>query len=74
MLGAVKGDDEEPGVSLFRLLSRRWKPLAPVKARRLISSGASEGGLSRAWIGKPRWRSVPEKPTAKTWNPWLWIK
>jgi hypothetical protein len=77
MLGAVKGDVEQPGASLFRVLSSRWTPLAPMKQQpRLIASRAGDGSArpSRAWIGKPRWRNVPEIKSVKTWNPWLWMK
>jgi hypothetical protein len=86
MLGAIKGD-VEANISLFRRLSRRWRPLVRVKRERstLASALGVEEAAPRAptWIGVKRSRSLPkvhiEKPAAKRmpppgWNPWLWVK
>jgi hypothetical protein len=85
MLGAVKGD-AQANVSLFRLLSRRWSPLAPVKRKRTRFSaglGAENDGqpAKRAWIGAKR-QTVPlpgaadanAKTSKSSWNPWQLLK
>jgi len=83
MLGAIKGGAQSEG-SLFRLLSRRWTPLARVKGERLSlpSAAAPEEGSkrARAWIGAERARSLlPVAPAEQaqsrsTWSPWQWVK
>jgi hypothetical protein len=84
MLGAIKGDAAANG-SLFRLLSRRWRPLARVKRDRpalAAALGAEESVKpAPAWIGVRRSPPAPaaaSKVNAKrsdaTWNPWLWVK
>jgi hypothetical protein len=86
MLGAIKGDGAQGGGSLFRLLSRRWKPLARVKRPRTslpLALGAEEntGARPSAWIGAKRPPPAPvvrpkgnAKRSGSTWNPWLWVK
>lgn len=86
MLGAIKVGDGQPRVSLFRLLSRRWQPLAQVKPQgsslRLARDSEDDAKPARAWIGaKPHPRFSPAaapkinmKRSGSTWNPWLWTK
>lgn len=82
MLGAIKGDVSSGG-SLFRLLSRRWRPLARVRRKPVSFSAAlgaeDEGAPARAWIGVKRQRmpaapAVTAKRTNAAWSPWLWMK
>ena len=83
MLGAIKGGAQSEG-SLFRLLSRRWTPLARVKGERLSlpSAVAPEESAKRArtWIGaKPARSLLPVVPVDRarsrsTWSPWQWVK
>jgi hypothetical protein len=65
---------------LFRVLARRWKPLADVRREPppLPLSPADAPHVSRAWFtGKPRYpdfiAQAKEKPRP-AWNPWLWVK
>jgi len=83
MLGAVKGDDDTEGVPLFRVLARRWKSFAPpVKRERTslssMKSAEEQPAQARAWISKPRQvyahHKVERPKSARSWNPWLWIK
>jgi hypothetical protein len=85
MLGAIRGDGARGGGSLFRMLSRRWKPLARVKRPRTslpLALGAEENTAARpsAWIGAKRPPPAPVLPkrnakrSGSTWNPWLWVK
>ena len=85
MLGAIKvgaADD----VSLFRRLSRNWRPLARVKRdqpalARALGVKEEQAKPDPAWIGVPRPRYVavvalkriPKRPPS-SWNPWLWVK
>ena len=84
MLGAIKGDTEA-NVSLFRRLSRHWRPLARVKRERLPLTSAlgaeEETKHAPVWIGVRRPPHVPpatlknaKRSSATTWNPWLWTK
>ena len=81
MLGAVKGDPEGDDAPLFRLLKRRWKPLASVKRQRAALSSAAVSDepapAPRTWIEKPRQIYAHQKiepPKSRSWNPWLWVK
>jgi len=83
MLGAVKGDPQTEYVPLFRLLARRWVPLAPVLRERVVTlSTPPDDRLprhTRAWISKTRRaiyanRTIEQKISKRAWNPWLWIK
>jgi hypothetical protein len=71
MLGAIKGDVEDQA-SLFRTLSRRWRPLARLKGVSLPREG-TEDQPARAWIGRKR-PAPPVKEAVPVWNPWLWTK
>jgi hypothetical protein len=84
MLGAIKGD-AAANVSLFRRLSRRWRPLARVGRERpslAVALGSEKGPKpAPAWIGvrrPPPAAAVAPVSNAKrsgsTWNPWLWVK
>ena len=82
MLGAVKGDDAEEGVPLFRVLARRWKSLAPVKrecvALASLAPADEQPKVTRVWVSKPRavyahQKIVQAKPV-RGWSPWLWMK
>jgi hypothetical protein len=85
MLGAIKIKGEA-GASLFRTLSRRWRPVVSLKPQRSSLSHAlnlengEESAPSRAWIGVRRPPYVPPatsknaKRSSDTWNPWLWVK
>ena len=83
MLGAVKGDPGTEDIPLFRLLARRWQPLAPVLRERVITlstpSDDRQTRRTRAWIPKNRRaiyanRTVEAKISKRAWNPWLWMK
>lgn len=82
MLGAVKGDGAAGGIPLFRMLARRWVPLAPVKRERAtfaaMSPADEQPKSTRRWISKPSQYPGFVRPleTAKPpiWNPWLWVK
>jgi hypothetical protein len=83
MLGAVKGDDAEEGVPLFRVLARRWKSLAPVKRERAVLASLAPADeqpkLTRVWVSKPRpavyaHQKIAQAKPARGWNPWLWTK
>lgn len=82
MLGGIKVG-APANVSLFRRLSRRWRPLAHLKRQRLtplLSLGSEdEAKRAPAWIGvkRPAPVAVPTmnaKRSGTTWNPWLWVK
>jgi hypothetical protein len=83
MLGAVKGDPQTEHIPLFRLLARRWQPLAPVLRERtsILSTPRDdrERKRTRAWIAKSRRaiyanREVEPEISKRAWNPWLWMK
>ena len=80
MLGAVKVGSGAPQVSLFRMLTRRWKSIVPRKRERpalsSMSSAEDKPKAPRAWIAKPRQIYAHQKiaKPASTWNPWLWVK
>jgi hypothetical protein len=64
-------------VPLFRLLARRWKPVVPLKLRRVARDPDDHAAPSRAWISKPRYRFTGDAKNAaskRNWNPWLWTK
>jgi hypothetical protein len=84
MLGGIKIKGEA-GASLFRTLSRRWRPVVPLKPQRSSLSHAlnlengEESAPSRAWIGVKRLvpvalPKVNVKRSDQTWSPWLWVK
>ncbi len=82
MLGAIKGDAQSQ-MSLFRLLSRRWRPLAAVKPSPPSFLPLAEDAApprAPAWIGAKRRRYAAglatdaAKTTASSWNPWMWVK
>ena len=83
MLGAVKGDPQTEHIPLFRLLARRWQPLAPVLRERIITLSTPHDDTrpkrTRAWISKNRRaiyanRTVEPEISKRAWNPWLWIR
>ena len=83
MLGAVKGDPGTEDIPLFRLLARRWQPLAPVLRERVIRLSTPRDDRrpkrTRAFISKsPRtiYASRPVEPqiSRRAWNPWLWMR
>lgn len=73
---------QEPAsdISLFRVLARRWKPVVRVKSTPVplrlaipIDDVPAPGQRSFA----PKKRSVAAAHpvrSARTWNPWLWMK
>lgn len=85
MLGGIKIKGEA-GTSLFRTLSRRWRPVVTLKPQRPVLSHAlnlesdTESAPSRAWIAARRPPYVPPattknaKRSSESWNPWLWVK
>lgn len=83
MLGAVKGDPQTEDIPLFRLLARRWQPLAPVLRERIVTLSNPQDDRrpkrTRAWISKNRRaiyanRTVEPSVSKRAWNPWLWIR
>ena len=83
MLGAVKGDPRTEDIPLFRLLARRWQPLAPVLRERIVTLSTPHDDRrpkrTRAWISKSRRaiyanRTVEPSISKRAWNPWLWVK
>jgi len=83
MLGAIKiKGDANPGISLFRILARKWQPVSPLPRRRVelpsMLPADSQPRVERKWIGKPRRLPVaapPKGPLQRpTWNRWLWMK
>jgi hypothetical protein len=80
MLGAVKGDPQTEYIPLFRLLARRWVPLAPVLRERVItlSSPRDEPRRRPRRSKRPRAiyanENIEQKISKRAWNPWLWIR
>ena len=84
MLGAVKGDAQSQ-TSLFRLLSRRWRPLAKLKPSQPAFPALAEEEKPQPaskWINAsppPRYAPTmlpprPTRPARSAWSPWQWVK
>ena len=84
MLGAVKGDPQTEHIPLFRLLARRWQPLAPVlcerKAHHIVDPAGRQATEAHPRLGfqepardlrQPDGRAVHIEARL---NPWLWMK
>jgi hypothetical protein len=75
----IRRYSSDPGVSLFRVLARRWRPVVPVKHGPLLWRFALRMDEAppvgrRSFGPKPKPPSVKTPRVAPSWNPWLWVK